>query len=165
MPPAQRQVPGRRQESPPRRMSGSLAAFAALAALSLAPAAYADCTVTAGSLSFGSYDVFSSTALDSVATITYSCSAPAVSPTLSLSRGGAPTFSPRQLLQGTNALSYNLFLDAARTTIWGDGTGGTSTFACSLGTNLTASVYGRIFALQNVPAGSYSDSITATIVF
>jgi spore coat protein U-like protein len=116
-------------------------------------------------MAFGNYDVFSATPLDTVATITYSCAAPATAPTMSISRGNATSFSPRQMLNGASALNYNLYLDAARSQIWGDGSAGTSTYSCSMGSGLSVSVYGRIFAQQNQPVGSYSDSLVVTIVF
>lgn len=139
--------------------------LAALLVVLSAAAARADCTVSVGSMAFGAYDVFSSTPLDTVATITYTCSTPATAPTMSISRGGATSFSPRQMLNGASALNYNLYLDAARTQIWGDGSAGTSTYSCSMGSGLSVSVYGRIFAQQNLPVGSYGDSLVVTITF
>jgi spore coat protein U-like protein len=65
-------------------------------------------------------------------------------------------------------LDYNLFLDANRTTIWGDGTGGSSRsgpIMPPLLTQVTVTVYTRIPARQNVRVGHYTDSITATINF
>ena len=73
------------------------------------------------------------------------------------------------MASGSNTLNYNLYRDAARTTIWGDGSGGTSFFQVSvlplLPTSGTVTVYGRIPALQDAHTGSYSDSIVATITF
>lgn len=144
------------------RSRASLLVLAALCCS--AGAATADCSVSIGAMNFGSYDVFSPVPLDSVASITYSCSA-VVNPTLTLSSGNSGSFSPRSMQQGTFALAYNLYLDAARTTVWGDGTSGTSTYTCSLGTNLTVNMFGRIFAGQNLPVGPYADNILATIIF
>jgi len=87
--------------------------------------------VTSTGVSFGSYDVFDPTPRDSVGTITYRCTGVGSDVvTIHLSQGGAPTFFPRRLTQGSYWLEYNLFLNAARTTIWGDGMGGTSTEQC-----------------------------------
>ena len=149
----------------PTARSNRLPSLLVLCALCFwAGAASADCTVSIGPMNFGSYDVFSAVPLDSVASITYSCSA-VVNPTLTLSSGNSGSFSPRAMTQGTASLAYNLYLDAARTTIWGDGTPATSTYTCSLGTNLTVNIFGRIFAGQNLPVGAYSDNIVATIIF
>ncbi len=66
-------------------------------------------------------------------------------------------------MTGASALQYNLYLDAARTTIWGNGSGGTSTLNAPSGGNQTVSVYGRVFPLQDVSVGICSDSILVTI--
>lgn len=139
--------------------------LAALLVIAAASAARADCTFSVGALSFGAYDVFSPTPLDSATTITYSCTAPVTAPVMSISAGAANGFSPRQMLSGVHALGYNLFLDAARTLVWGDGTAGTSTYSCALGTGISVPLYGRIFPQQNLPAGTYADSLVVTIVF
>lgn len=70
--------------------------------------------------------------------------------------------------QGSEVLSYNLYLDSTRTIIWGDGTGGTQAFiqpSPPLNTNIDVNVFGRIPAGQDVSAGSYSSVVTATIFF
>jgi spore coat protein U-like protein len=137
----------------------------ALAALLLPCAALADCTFTVTTMSFGAYDVFATSPLDSVATITYSCIVPAASPSISASAGSAGTYSPRKMAGPGGNLSYNLFVDSGRASVFGDGTGGTSTIAPSIGANLTATIYGRVPARQNLSIGAYSDSVTLTLMF
>jgi spore coat protein U-like protein len=125
------------------------------------------CTITAVGVSFGTYDVFSGSALDSTGSVTYNCISVLTTITINLSRGGAPTFSPRQMFRSGEALGYNLYLDAARMTIWGDATSGTSHYAVTpvLLSNVTVTIYGRIPARQDVSAGSYTDTVVATINF
>ena len=82
--------------------------------------------------------------------------------------GGAPTFNPRRMLKGAEALTYNLYRDAARTTIWGDGTGGTQIYSVIVtppARPVDVPIYGRIPSGQDVTAGTYSNTITATIQF
>jgi spore coat protein U-like protein len=134
--------------------------------LAAAAAARADCTVSVGALAFGSNDAFAGRPTDSTATITYSCSLPATAPTLSIGPGIAASFNPRQIRKGGKTILYNLYVDAARTMVWGDGTAGTATVPASMGTGLTATVYGRIFAGQTAaPAGNYLDSVVVAINF
>jgi spore coat protein U-like protein len=134
--------------------------------LAAATAARADCTVSVGALAFGRNDVFAGRPTDSTATITYSCSLPATAPTLSIGPGVAASFNPRQIRKGGKTILYNLYVDAARTLVWGDGTAGTATVPASIGTGLTATVYGRIFAGQTAaPAGNYLDSVVVAINF
>lgn len=134
--------------------------------------AYAACTVTTTGINFGNYDVFNTVALNSTGTITVGCDeAPppkvTVSIGASLNSGG---YIPRKMKHTSLAdtLSYNLYLDAAGTSIWGDGTNGTSTV---LFTNVTknklrtVTIYGIIPPSQNVTIGSYGDLVTVTILW
>jgi spore coat protein U-like protein len=140
------------------------AALAWMFACGCAAAARADCTITATSIAFGDYDVFNATPDDSQGTITLRCTPPETVQ-VSLSRGSSPTFTPRTLRNGANVLNYNLYRTAARTTIFGDGTGGTQVFTGFVQVNATVTVFGRIPALQDVPVGPYSDTIVATVTF
>ncbi|EQB03637.1 hypothetical protein L286_11465 [Sphingobium sp. HDIP04] len=89
--------------------------------------------------------------------------------TVDLSAGGSGAFSQRRLRRGTDSLAYNLYTDAARTQIWGDGTGGstrvTRNFAALLNFTDTMTVYARLPARQNVSAGSYSDTMIVTVTY
>lgn len=117
------------------------------------------------SVAFGTYDVYG-TFVDSTGTVRIGCIL-ATNVTVDLSDGNAPTFIPRYMVNGAQHLTYNLYLDAARTTIWGDNTGGSS--HATPGTiffayvNLT--IYGRVPAGQDVTAGAYTDSVVATVNF
>jgi len=140
--------------------------LAGLLAMSL-PASGADCTIGATGVSFGTYDVFSAAPLDSTGSVSFLCTGNA-SVTVTLDKGGAPTFDPRRMLKGSEALTYNLYLDAARTQVWGDGTGVSKVYVNPDPRNnrtITVTIFGRVPAQQDVTAGSYSDIITATINF
>jgi spore coat protein U-like protein len=130
-------------------------------------AAQASCTISVTSVSFGSYNVFNTSALDSSGSITYNCNNKASNVSISLGKGSSSTFSPRTMTKGGEALSYNLFMDASRTTIWGDGTSGTSIYTRNNPPNNSVSlpIYGRVSAAQDVSAGTYSDTVLATINF
>jgi spore coat protein U-like protein len=140
----------------------------ACAGLGLAPRAEAACTVSASAVSFGSYSVYAAGAATSTATVTYNCGNKDKNIEIDLSAGSSGSFTTRTLKQGTDALNYNLYTDAALTNIWGDGTGGTDTYtkfnpANGVGVNVT--IYGRVPPLQDVRVGAYTDSIVATINF
>jgi spore coat protein U-like protein len=126
------------------------------------------CTISVTSIAFGSYNVFTTTADDSTGTITFRCNAAAANISIALSDGSSSTFSPRTLRNGSEVLQYNLYRNAARTTIWGDGTGGTSVYTNANppnNTNVNVTIYGRIPAQQDVSAGNYSDTVSAVINF
>lgn len=123
------------------------------------------CNITANDLDFGNYSSISGSNLDATSTIDVTCTngtSYGVSLNAGTTVGGA--YTERLLTDTTNTLGYNLYTTSARTTVWGDGTGGTSTSTgTGSGSLQSLTVYGRIPASQNVPVGSYSDTVTATI--
>ena len=126
------------------------------------------CTISVTSVAFGNYNVFTTSANDSTGTVTFRCNSQTANISIALSKGSSSTFSPRTLRKGGEVLSYNLHMDAARSTIWGDGTGGTSLYTNvnpPNNSNINVPIYGRIPAQQDVSAGSYSDTVSAVINF
>jgi spore coat protein U-like protein len=122
----------------------------------------ATCTVTITNLAFAAYDVFSKTKTTSTGKVKVKCNV-LDTYTISLSAGFG-TFTSRVLESGSDQLDYNLYTNSAHTTIWGDGTSGTSTVSAT-STGATYTVYGLIPARQNVPVGTYSDTITVTVTY
>ncbi len=149
-----------------RRASTVLAvAVAAAVAPSRARGAPACSFGVAGALSFGVYDPLAAAPTDSSSTMSYRCpKGQAVQ--ISLDAGLAGSFAARALTLGTERLLYNLFLDAARTIVWGDGTGGSQAgpgvTTHGAGGTTTVYVFGRIPAGQDVVAGTYGDTIRVT---
>jgi len=126
------------------------------------------CTISATSVNFGSYNVFNGSPTDSTGTVTYRCNGSAHNITVGLTQGASASFNQRQMQKGSESLTYNLFVDASRTNIWGDGTSGTSVYSISNppnNTNVNLTVYGRVTAGQDVSAGSFSDTVTAVVNF
>lgn len=136
------------------------------------------CSVSSLDLNFGGYDPFSAIHLDGTTSVQVSCTtnkgnetAPLI--TLSLSTGLSGSYLQRQLRDGFgNSLNYNLYRDAARTQVFGDGTQGSLSFTArnvplSKFAPLTATinVYGRIFSGQDPKVGSYADQLIYTITF
>jgi spore coat protein U-like protein len=126
------------------------------------------CTISATSVNFGSYNVFNGSPTDSTGTVTYRCNGSAHNITIGLTQGAGASFNQRQMQKGSESLTYNLFVDASRTNIWGDGTGGTAVYSSANppnNTNVNLTVYGRVTAGQDVSAGTFSDTVTAVINF
>jgi spore coat protein U-like protein len=143
-----------------------IAAF--LAVLAGAGRAEAACTVSATGVSFGTYNVFTTTATTSTATVTYRCGSADHNILISISTGSSGTYVARTLNRSTETLSYNLYLDSAFATVWGDGSGMTGVYQKSNPPNnsdVALTVYGRITAQQDVTVGSYSDTVIATVNF
>jgi spore coat protein U-like protein len=87
---------------------------------------------------------------------------------IALSPGRGADFLSRKMFNNTYSLNYNLYIDPARTVIWGDGTQGTAALAgsstCQLSNTCRHIIYGRIPAHQGSAAvGNYSDTIVVTL--
>lgn len=153
-------------------LCGILLALDAFAAPPFPPPGPAGiCTITPlGTVSFGSYDVFSTIPLDSTGSIQILCDQ--TQPHVVISIGPSQNsggFNPRTMKHSMSNgfLSYNLYSDAGRTVAWGDGTGGTSTVTQKAfrNTPLVVTIFGRIPAGQDVYVGSYSETVTVTIIW
>jgi spore coat protein U-like protein len=141
---------------------------------SLPSEAATSCTVTTSGEAFGSYDPPANLADLTTGTVTVRCSGnffARVSYSVSLSRGSG-SFANRQMTSGGNSLRYNVYSDSAMTTIWGDGSSGTSVVSDSYyffpSTTVTRSytVYGRIPNNQTAArTGNYSDNLMITVSF
>jgi spore coat protein U-like protein len=139
-----------------------------------------NCTVTASGVAFGAYDPVLTSPDDSTGTITVRCvytgpgGADDTNYSVTLSAGGGLGFAPRKLSAGASTLDYNLYRDAGRTQIWGNGAGGTTIITGNIkvgpgaGNNTRTAVhtvYGRIPAQQDPDSGNYADSILVTLTF
>jgi spore coat protein U-like protein len=134
------------------------------------------CSVTATALAFGNFAPLSGTVLNAMSTITVTCVCPilclGINYTVAVSTGGSGTFSPRRMSAGTPTLAYNGYTTAARTTIWGDGTGSTAVQArCRLVGAIGSSwvepitFYGRIPVNTAAIPGSYMDTLNVTVTY
>ena len=143
----------------------------ALAAWAVVGAPAAACTVSSTGVAFGAYDTRATGHDDSSGTISVACHPSVGAPIVQLGTGQSGTYSTRAMSGGAWTLNYNLYVDATRTTIWGDGSGGSVSQTLSGGNvaggerRFSRTVYGRIPARQNVGAGSYGDTIVMTVTF
>ena len=76
--------------------------------------------------------------------------------------------SYRFLESGGQRLHYNLYLDASRTAVWGDGSLGSQEYFNAnppKKTPVTVPIYGRIPSGQDVGVGQYDDTVTLVVNF
>ena len=140
----------------------------------------ADCPISTVGLNFGAYDQVTPQSDDVATSVTVTCvyvppGTTSVNYTLSVSNGlNATSAANRRMAAGTSTLAYNVYNDAARTRIWGTGTGGTVVASGSMtvgpgvgnGTRTATHVfYGRVPALQDVAPGSYLDTLLLTLTY
>ena len=162
-------------------MSARLAARLSLwAALLLAGAPRAAgqvaCTASADPVVFGSYSPLDGTGIDATGRVRVRCDRPteAADPgayVIRLGPGASGDVVRRALLGPEGGtLAYRLYTDATRTTIWGDGTGGSSTVADAFSLSIPFVsreyvVYAHLPARQNVRPGAYADAVIVTVEF
>ena len=163
----------------PGLMAGALFAFGASASaqtdtadLDVSAEVTASCTITTSPLAFGSYDpvvTHAASPLEQTGGVTVTCTSGAATTVtlgqgLSADAGSTDAVPVRRMLSGADFLSYALYSDSGRTTAWGN-TAGAGVAHTGTGTATALTVYGRIPAAQNVPAGSYVDTVVATVTF
>jgi len=122
---------------------------------------------------FGSYDVNSPAPLDSYSTLTFNCSpipgegrVPHVR--IEIGAGSSGMIGQRRMQGPGGFVNYNLYLDAVRQVIWGDGSQGSQTFELDSpqpNQDHVVPIYGRVPPMQAVSQGHYDDALTVTILF
>ncbi len=146
------------------KFSRTIMGCVALLGLSVGHTAHAatvtsSCTVATTPVNFGIY--WGNVPLASTGSVTVTCTPTTPVVQVSLNKGtGGTSIANRMMRGGTQKISYNLYIDSAQTSVWGDGTGGS---VIQTGTQLT--IFGVIPAAQVVTPGTYSDTVTVTIVW
>jgi len=70
----------------------------------------------------------------------------------------------RSMTDGTDTLTYELYTDLARTSLWPNATPGVTGTSVSNADDIR-NVYGRVTAGQNVGAGAYTGTVTVTVQY
>jgi spore coat protein U-like protein len=146
--------------------SNVASAATATATFSVSATVVKACVISATPLSFGTYDPTTASPVDGTTTVTVTCTnGTSYNVGLNAGTSAGATVTSRKMTQGSNTLNYALYQDAARTTNWGNtvGTDTVSGTASVSPANLT--IYGRVAPAQNVPVGTFSDTITATVTY
>lgn len=147
----------------------TLLAATATANVTVSATVATNCTITGGALAFGAYDPLVTHATnpkDGSGAITVACTKGASGVTIDLGQGQNYA-GGRRMIAGGEVVNYQLYSDSGRTTIWGSTSDG-STVAVAAPTSkapVTYTVYGRITGGQDVAAGSYADTVVATVNF
>jgi spore coat protein U-like protein len=146
-----------------------VAAGSATANLQVSTTVSANCTITTATVAFPAYDpivTHSATNDDGTGTVTITCTK-GTAATIGLGLGANALVNQRRMKDATtDYLNYALYLDAGRTTIWGTASPNLLTpVAAPDKTPRAFTVYGRIPSAQDVPAGSYTDTVVATVNF
>ena len=169
-----------RSGRPKRKRMMQLAAGATLAGALLwsqMALAVIDCSATVPSLAFGTYDPTLASPTDITTSMTVTCTRGfleswAVSYSIELSTGSSGTYAARRMNAGAAPLNYNVYTNASRSQVWGNGTSGTGVVSSTMNFNFfqfsnstTHTAYGRIPARQDAGAGTYGDNLIVTLSF
>ena len=144
-----------------------LALCLSLLILPLAGWAAPKCSVATSGMHFGTSRPNSAVPVDSIAKVQLSCDA-GLAYVLESSTAQLNADGSRELRSGTAATdaAYFLHIDAARTRVWGDGTGNTYVIrGVSTGAPEDIPIYGRVPALQPLGAGTYKDKVLVRVEF
>jgi spore coat protein U-like protein len=145
---------------PPRRRIVIVAALIAV----LGPIPALACTVEVASLAFGNIDPLDGFDTDSVTTLTVSC--PVDTQYSASVSAGSGTFADRHMGDGIHTLNYQLFTEASRSLVWGDGSAGTNVIQGTAGsTGASHSIYGHVPAQPYAVPATYSDTLLVTITY
>ena len=148
-------------DSPLRLRIGSclVVAVAAIGSRPAYAASLASCTVSVTAVSFGLYNPLSAVNNNTTGVVTTNCSLLSgtsllVAYTISLGPGNG-TYAQRQLQSGASKLTYNIFSNSAMTTVWRDGSGGSSAVSDSYllgvsGSTRAYTAYAKLLAGQTL---------------
>lgn len=129
----------------------------------------ANCVVSTTALAFGNVDVTSGSNVDGTGGISVTCtSGTGWAASANAGSGTGASLATRKMANGANLLNYALYTDSARTTVWGDGVGGTTGTISGTGSGSAqaSTIYGRVPSGQtSLPAGSYADTVTVTVTY
>ncbi len=131
-----------------------------------------NCVISSTNIAFGNYDPTSGTAVTASGNVSAKCTKGDVV-YVELGQGTNPgtgstgAVPVRQMKSGANLLPYDIYTTSGGTTEWGTGSAnrpGSQTSA-SVNTALNFPTYGSLPAGADVPAGTYTDSVVATVTY
>lgn len=132
----------------------------------------ASCTLTAAAIAFPALTTTTNTT--ATGSVTVNCT-PGDALTIALDAGAHASSGQRQLSNGTNDVTYNLYQPTAAGTAessppiaWGDGgttNSGTTFTTTGTGSSQKFNIYGVVPSGQTLYAGNYADAVTVTLTY
>lgn len=85
---------------------------------------------------------------------------------LGAGNAGTPIGLGRRMQSGPSLLRYQLYQDAGRNTVWGDGANGAAAMSVTAtGAVQVLPVYARLFAQTGMEPGLYTDTVAVTVTY
>lgn len=152
--------------------TSSVDADSATAVIKISATVRKNCLITTTDVAYGSYDPVGANAtapLDATGTVVLTCTK-GTTAEISLDGGANGLGSTRRMTNGATGtpeyLTYELYQDNSRATVWNNtDSGKLKPPAAPSKDPRTFTVYGRVPGAQDVPVGSFNDSIVATVNF
>ncbi|MDA8946981.1 spore coat U domain-containing protein [Luminiphilus sp.] len=152
----------------------TLPAYAATATgtMAVSTSVLMSCNISAGAMTFASYDPTASADNDATATITSTCTTGGAA-VITMGQGnadksGSTAASPLRAMfnaEMDEELLYQVYSDSAGGTVWGD-TAATGKAITADGTAQAFTAYGRIPKNQTgITAGTFTDSVAVTLTY
>jgi len=147
-------------------LAGSVFAETKTADLPISANVKKSCSISTAGITFTDYDPLAATSNTANGSVTIACTKGSVTP-IGLDLGANNSGTDRRMLNGTsNYLTYELHKTSASGPNWGNADPDWFTPAAAPDKNpRTFTVYGVIPAGQDVPEGTYTDTVVATVNF
>ena len=143
-------------------------AATATANLSVSATVINNCVISTAALAFGNYDPVGANAaanLDGTGTVTISCTK-GTTATIGLGLGANASGTTRRMTDGSgNFLTYEMYQEVGHSTVWNTGAGLLSPAAAPSKAARNFTVYGVVTSNQDATAGTYTDTVVATVNF
>ena len=126
----------------------------------------ASCIInSASTLNFGTSGVIAAN-VDQTSTLQVQCTnTTPYSISLDPGTGSGATVAARKMTNGANTITYSLYQDAGRTTVWGNTIGTNTVAGTGNGASQSYTVYGRVPPQTTPAAALYTDTITVTVTY
>lgn len=124
------------------------------------------CTVSASPLNFGGSVGLLTSAVNATTTLGVQCSnGTPYNVGLDGGQNSGNNINARKMVLGARSITYQLYQNAARSTVWGNTVGTNTVAGTGSGNSQSLTVYGQVPAQTTPPAGTYNDVITVTVTY
>jgi len=123
------------------------------------------CNVSATSVNFGSFANLNS-AVSGTGTVIVQCTnGSPYNVGLNAGTGTDATVSARLMTKGSYTITYSLYQNSAHTTVWGSTIGTNTVSGTGTGSNQSITVYGLVPVQTPPAAGTFTDTVVATVTY
>lgn len=146
--------------------SGEARATTTTASMAVQMTITASCTIGgASTMNFGSSGVIAAN-VDQTSTVQVQCTnTTPYNIGLDAGTGSGATVAARKMTNGAATITYSLFSDSGRTTVWGSTIGTNTVSATGSGASQSYTVYGRVPAQATPAPAVYTDTVTVTVTY